>query len=162
MLSGTLTSLYLLLSHPTVALASHITIILTFTLQLPIELQAAAPPSAGSAVPVHPAVSSHLESLGQDSYGQNQAQIYAPRVLDPALQAQRDQREREEREEEERKKREVHWSKLEPLQTQQEKRGLANDVDGLHQHNPAGKSKYKIEGYITLHCWCLIPCGVLQ
>lgn len=31
----------------------------------------------------------------------------------------------------------VHWSKVEPFQQQQEKRGLKNDVDALHHSNPA-------------------------
>ena len=31
----------------------------------------------------------------------------------------------------------VHWSHVEPLQAQQEKRGLKNDVDALHHANPA-------------------------
>ncbi len=68
------------------------------------------------------------ESLGENE-GPSRAH-YAPRIpskgVDHSLV-----------EEEAETTKKIHWSQVEPLQDQQEKRGLKNDVDALHHANPA-------------------------
>ena len=81
--------------------------------------------SAGAA----PRAQNVYESL-DESDGAPKVQ-YAPRIPMRGV----DQSVMESNEEEESKK--VHWSHIEPLQAQQEKRGLKNDVDALHHSNPA-------------------------